>query len=353
MLSFTKFLNYLNDNPNYLKDEQKDSLHRILFCNPDNIFIDSRKLAKELSYGKSYAKDILISLAEYTGCELKVNCSCCGYDNGYKLDFCSKCGEQLEVTDDNLSLKVDGMLDDDSKIENTEETVREEQLQQMITVWEQQRYIVYLLIDISNSEAIQYKNNDNYKKYLEMLRSMIQDTLYSLNGNYLCFGEIGDCFKLGLSDTDDFIPFISKLAETHWKNYKQNIYPPVVQGLEPYPCLKISAQLVELDIYDNPKDLLFKTLNGALDFNSDLLTKLFRLDGEIKPDYAKAFKNDNKISVWIFDKLIKKLNIEANSTTIKAGKHENLMSVADVIALSFPEGKMTIEDKPENLFREK
>ena len=180
---------------------------------------------------------------------------------------------------------------------------------------------------------------------------MIQDTLYSLNGCYLCFGEIGDCFKLGLSDTDDFIPFISKLAETHWKNYKQNVYPPVVQGLEPYPCLKISAQLVELNISDNPKDLLFKTLNGALDFNSDLLTKLFRLDGAIKLDYAKAFENDNKISVWIFDKLIKKLNIEANSTTIKAGKHENLMSMADVIALSFPNGKMTIEDKPENLLQ--
>ena len=43
MLSFTKFLNYLNDNPNYLKDEQKDSLHRILFCNPDNIFINNHK----------------------------------------------------------------------------------------------------------------------------------------------------------------------------------------------------------------------------------------------------------------------------------------------------------------------
>ena len=215
----------------------------------------------------------------------------------------------------------------------------------MITIWDKQKFIVYMLIDVSNSEMIQNKNNENYKNYLDCLREAVKQSFLILRGNYLCFGEIGDCFKLGFSDINDVRVFLEEIAKIHYKNFESNHYPPAIEGLKPYPCLKISAQLLELGYSQNPKDLLSKTLNGALDFNSDLLTKLFRLEGAIKLNYDNAFNENNKICAFIFDQLADKMGLKGKKQTIKAGKH--IPHKADVIAITFPNGKLEISDNPE------
>lgn len=347
MFSFIKFLNYLNDNPDNLTDTQQDSLHALLFCNPHDSFITSQKVSKKLYTKKSFAKNILVSLAKNTDLNIRIECENCKCDNDVSSSLCEKCGEPLEITEDNLFAKIEGILPDEQKLYDNEESVREEQLSQMITIWDKQKSIVYMLIDVSNSEMIQNKNNENYKKYLDCLREVIKQSFLVLKGNYLCFGEIGDCFKLGFSDINDVRIFLEEIARIHYGNFESNHYPPAVEGLKPYPCLKISAQLLELGNSQNPKDLLFKTLNGSLDFNSDLLTKLFRLDGAIKLNYDNAFGENNKICAFVFDQLADKIKIEGKKQPIEAGKH--IPHKADVIAITFPNGKLEISDNPKKL----
>ena len=48
MLSFINFLNYLNDNPNSLSEEQKSNLHNLLFCQTHDLFIISRKSGQKI-----------------------------------------------------------------------------------------------------------------------------------------------------------------------------------------------------------------------------------------------------------------------------------------------------------------
>lgn len=349
MLSFIKFLNYLNENPNNLANIQKDSLHTLLFCNTHDRFITPQLISKELYIRKSFAKGIFISLAKDTDLNVKIKCSNCNCDNDFSSSSCKECGELLEITEDNLFAKIEGLLSDKRKLYDNEESVREEQLSQMITIWDKQKFIVYMLIDVSNSEMIQNKNNENYKKYLDCLREAVKQSFLILRGNYLCFGEIGDCFKLGFSDINDVRVFLEEIAKIHYENFESNNYPPAIEGLKPYPCLKISAQLLELGYSKNPKDLLSKTLNGALDFNSDLLTKLFRLDGAIKLNYDNAFNENNKICAFIFDQLADKMGLKGKKQTIEAGKH--IPHKADVIAITFPNGKLEISDNPKRFLR--
>ena len=349
MLSFIKFLNYLNENPDNLTDIQKDSLHTLLFCNTHDRFINSQIVSRALCTKKTFAKKIFISLAKNTDLNVKIECGNCKCDNDFPSSLCKECGESLEITEDNLVIKIEGILPYERKLYDNEESVREEQLSQMITIWDKQKFIIYMLIDVSNSEMIQNKNNENYKKYLDCLRKTVKQSFLILRGNYLCFGEIGDCFKLGFSDINDVRIFLEEIAKIHYKNFESNHYPPAVEGLKPYPCLKISAQLLELENSQNPKNLLFKTLNGALDFNSDLLTKLFRLDGAIKLNYDTVFDKSNKICTFIFDQLADKMGLKGKEQTIEAGKH--IPHKADVIAITFPNGKLEISDNPKRFLR--
>ncbi|MGP1587731.1 MAG: hypothetical protein ACTTHG_05245 [Treponemataceae bacterium] len=349
MLSFIKFLNYLNENPDDLADNQKDSLHTLLFCNTHDRFITPQLISKKLCIRKSFAKEIFVSLAKNTDLNVKIKCSNCNCDNDFSSSSCKECGELLEITEDNLFAKIEGILPDKRKLYDNEESLREKQLSQMITIWDKQKFIVYMLIDVSNSEMIQNKNNENYKKYLDCLRDAVKQSLSILGGNYLCFGEIGDCFKLGFSDINDVRVFLEEIAKIHYGNFKSNHYPPAIEGLKPYPCLKISAQLLELGNSQNPKNLLFKTLNGALDFNSDLLTKLFRLDGAIKLNYDTVFNENNKICAFIFDQLADKMGLKGEKQTIEAGKH--IPHKADVIAITFSKGELKISDNPKRFLR--
>ncbi len=354
MLSFINFLNYLNDNPNSLSEEQKSNLHNLLFCQTHDFFINPTSICTALNTHKlAFGAKVLLSLKKYLDLKVLIKCSECGMDQEYDdLKYCSYCNSELNISENNISAKIIGLLSDDRKFKDNEESVRNEQLKQMISVWESQKYLVYLLIDVSNSESIQDESDTNYINYLETLRSVIKnEAMNYVKGEHLYFGEIGDCFKIALSNPNDVLPFINGLAKTHYEFYKNNKYPKAVVGLTPYPCIKISAQLIELTSSKNPKDLLCKTLNGSLDFNYSLLTKLFRLDGTIKLNYDTVFNENNKMCAWIFDKLAKKIGLEAKTQRITAFKHIHSKSEADVIAFTFPFGKPEISKNPESFLK--
>ena len=321
MLSFINFLNYLNDNPNSLSEEQKSNLHNLLFCQTHDLFVTPASICNALKTSKHvFGAKVLLSLKKYLGLEVLIKCLECGMDQEYdELKCCSYCNSELNVAEDNISVKIIGLLSDDKKFKDNEETVRNEQLNQMIAVWERQKFLVYLLIDVSNSESIQ--------------------------------DEIGDCFKIALSNPYDVLPFIERLAKIHYEFYKNNKYPKAVEGLTPYPCIKVSAQLIELPASKNPKELLCKTLNGSLDFNYSLLTKLFRLDGTIKLKYENVFSDENKMCTWIFDKLAAKIGLDAKTHHIKAFKHEDSISEADVIAFTYPYGNPKLSEEPNTLLK--
>lgn len=354
MLSFINFLNYLNDNPNSLSEEQKSNLHNLLFCQTHDLFVTPASICNTLKTSKLvFGAKVLLSLKKYLGLEVLIKCLECGMDQEYdELKCCSYCNSELNVAEDNISVKIIGLLSDDKKFKDNEETVRTEQLNQMITVWERQKFLVYLLIDVSNSESIQDESDLNYIKYLESLRSIIKnEAIHCVKGEHLYFGEIGDCFKIALSNPYDVLPFIERLAKIHYEFYKNNKYPKAVEGLTPYPCIKVSAQLIELPVSKNPKELLCKTLNGSLDFNYSLLTKLFRLDGTIKLKYENVFSDENKMCTWIFDKLAAKIGLDAKTHHIKAFKHEDSISEADVIAFTYPYGNPKLSEEPITLLK--
>lgn len=350
MLSFVKFLNYLNENPNTLSQEQKESLHNILFCQTNDRYIYPNIISKSLQIKKSFGKDILLYLSNFLDEKLIYNCPNCNMDQIYIANSaCKNCGTKITPFEDNIALKVSGLLSDSKKILDNEETVREEQLNQILSVWTKQKFIIYLLIDISNSECIQNENDSNYIEYLKTLRSVIKMvTARTVKGSFLYFGEIGDCFKIALSDTDDVMPFLRDLAKTHFLYFKDKKYPSSVEGLNPYPCLKISAQVIEL-LNKNPKDLLCKTLNNSLDFNYSQLTKLFRLDGKIKLNYKNVFSEKNKTCVWIFDNLANKIGLAGKSIKINASKHKDVVSESEVIGLIYPDGIENISEDPNSL----
>lgn len=346
MLSFIKFLNYLNKNTLNLSDTQKDTLHKLLFCNATDRIISSSVLAKSLNVKSYFGNEILKSLSFESDLEVTIKCQNCGFDTLFSSEqLCPYCNEQLIAFGDNMSAKIEGVLSDEDKLKTDEESVREEQLEQMIVVWEQQKFITYLLMDISNSEGNQTDNDLNYKQYLEDLRTIIkQDALRVIKGQYLFLGEIGDCFKIAFSDYNDILPFVEKLAEVHYSYIKSNKFPKVPEGIYPKYCLKISSQLLELPQNITPEALLFKTLTGSLDFNSTLLTQLFRLDGGIQLNYTEVYGEKNYISTWIFDKLAEKINLKAKTAEICGGKL--IETKANVAAITFPEGKIKIEENP-------
>lgn len=348
MLSFINFLNYLNKNPDSLNNEQKECLHKLLFCQTHDTFVYPRTISKFLNTKNSFGTKVLLSLSECSDFEINIQCNNCKMDQVYsKSKICENCYCELIPDENNISMKIEGLLSDREKLIDDEETVRNEQLRQIISTWKIQKYIIYLLIDVSNSESIQDESDVNYIKYLETLRSIIKnEAMHCVKGEHLYFGEIGDCFKIALSNIDDVIPFINKLAETHYLYYKTGKYPKAVEGLSPYPCLKLSAQLIELQKSKNPKDLLCKTLNNSLDFNYSLLTKLFRLDGKLKLKYENVFNDKNKMCAWIFDKLANKINLEGNVKHIEAKKHKGVISKADVMAFTFPNGIPELSEDP-------
>ena len=355
MLSFINFLNYLNDNPNSLSEEQKNNLHNLLFCQTHDLFVNPISICEALKTNKlAFGAKVLLSLKRYLDLKVLIKCPECGMDQEYEeLQYCNYCNSELNVLGNSISTKIIGLLSDDRKFNDNEETVRNEQLNQIIFAWDRQKYLVYLLIDVSNSERIQDESDTNYIKYLEILRSVIKnEAMNYVKGEHLYFGEIGDCFKIALSSPNDVLPFINGLAKTHYEFYKSGKYPKAVVGLTPYPCIKVSAQLIELTSSKNPKDLLCKTLNGSLDFNYSLLTKLFRLDGNIKLNYDTVFNENNKMCAWIFDKLAKKIGLEAKTQRITAFKHIHSKSEADVIAFTFPDGEPSLSKEPNKLLKE-
>lgn len=353
MLSFIKFLNYLNRNSLILSDTQKEKLHKLLFCNATDRILNPSIIAKALGVKRAFGNEILTSLSTDVGLEVTIKCQNCGIDSRFSIQGkCPFCNTFLTISDDNLTAKVEGVLSIEEKLKNDEETVREEHLEQMITIWEQQKFITYLLMDISNSEGNQTNNDLNYKNYLEDLRIIIKENaMQVVKGHYLFLGEIGDCFKIAFSDYNDIIPFVKKLAEVHYEYIKSDKFPKVLEGIFPKYCLKISSQLLELPLNVTPKALLFKTLTGSLDFNSTLLTQLFRLDGGIRLEYEKVYTKENFISAWIFDKLSEKINLQAETTEVSGGK--KIITKANVAAITFPEGKMKIEENPEKFLQKK
>ena len=353
MLSFINFLNYLNKNPDSLNNEQKNSLHKLLFCQPHDCFIYPRTISKFLNTRNSFGTKVLLNLYECSDFEINIQCNNCKMDQVYsKSKICENCNCALTPDENNIYIKIKGLLSDREKLIDDEETVRNEQLRQIISIWETQKFIIYLLIDVSNSESIQDESDVNYIKYLESLRSIIKnEAMHCVKGEHLYFGEIGDCFKIALSNPYDVLPFIERLAKIHYEFYKNNKYPKAVEGLTPYPCIKVSAQLIELPASKNPKELLCKTLNGSLDFNYSLLTKLFRLDGTIKLKYENVFSDENKMCTWIFDKLAAKIGLDAKTHHIKAFKHEDSISEADVIAFTYPYGNPKLSEEPNTLLK--
>ena len=103
MLSFINFLYYLNKNPDSINDDQKECLHKLLFCNPHDDYIYPRTISKFFNTRNSFGTKVLLSLYECSGFEINIRCDNCKMDQVYsKSKICNNCNCGLIPDENNI-----------------------------------------------------------------------------------------------------------------------------------------------------------------------------------------------------------------------------------------------------------
>ncbi len=174
----------------------------------------------------------------------------------------------------------------------------------------------------------------------------------------MLLGEIGDCFKIAFSNPMDIHRFISGFVKKLLALVEQNYFGKLDDdriGL--FPCFNTVANTLSLpkNIHGNsisPKDIIFTTLSGAIDFNSKSLTSLFRLDNKIKLNHEIAFKN-NYVCLWVFEDLLKKLNKDTDKLMeFSVGKHKTAITKERAGLFVFPGAVEKLIERPDDFIRD-
>lgn len=350
MLSFLKFVNFLNNKSFQYKisDEKIERLHQLLFQTPEDFILDSTKLRQSLEIPHKKALLLLEKLIT-SGVLAKatINCQHCGNEiDSYDTRICPHCFAEIEL-EEILYVKIRGVLQDDQKKDVKRKKIMQRQAEFISLEWEKSGYIAYLLLDLTQSELLQMQGDDIYKETLDIIRDIVfKYALDKIEGKYLLLGEIGDCFKIALTKPDDTIVFINEFSTKLRQFIEDGEFPEVKMEDLYFPCFNAVANTIELPQDSrghrmSPRDIIFTTLNGAIDFNSLNLTTLFRLDSKIKLNYPVAFNNNN-LCLWLFDDLNKKLLKEFNSSgEFHVGKHQNALTSKTASLLVFPNGIQT------------
>lgn len=346
ILSFQKFINFLKDNEGIFSVDETEKLHSILFQSTLDVILDTSFLSNEMGISDLRALNILQILVNNELIELSpVICAECGYEKVEVTNTkCENCGASINLKSAYYS-RITGLLSETEKQKSREQHIRTEQADSIASAWEKDKYITYILFDLSQSEKIQSQDDMIYKETLDKIRDIIfKYALEKINGTYLLLGEIGDCFKIAFSNIADIFIFIDTFAKKHQEVILKKDFPTQRSEGFFYPCMNAVANCIELPKQGNhnisPKEIIFTTLSGSTDFNSSSLTSLFRLSGGIKLKYEKAYEGDNYLCLWLFEDLYKKLDSCKNAPTVlfEAGKHKDLLIEKKAIAFRFPKG---------------
>lgn len=243
--------------------------------------------------------------------------------------YCPYCHDILGQ----ISFHIDGCIESENQKDFLAFPIAKNDAKRFANILNTQGYMYYLLLDLAESENLQKDDNLSYNEFLKSIREKMKYDVFSQakKGVY-CFGEIGDCMKIGFLASDDIITVVKAFSEVI-KQENFDMQFPTLKGRETtFPRFdgtvgKItiaennSENMLNLKLNNNELEKTFcLTLNGAIDFNDYELTQLFRYDHEIKTN--KEIFKDFVLSLWIQKEILDDLEWDNIQTvTIETKSH--------------------------------
>ncbi|MAD43265.1 MAG: hypothetical protein CL623_12865 [Arcobacter sp.] len=345
--SFQNFYKFLKSNSNL--EQYKEILHELLFLNEQSLRLNIIGLQRKFEFAgynisKETLREIFFGLikAKVIKINEEIECDNCEEENYIKDAniICSHCDEELNEND--IFMDIDSFLsiDNFSLLKNS--YLNKKKIDKIIEEWQTKEYLVYILLDIVDSQNVQNNlKEEDYTKLLDDIREIIKgECLSHINGESIVFGEIGDCFKIALTHKQDAIKFFELFSKRLYEYTKDNKYPKVDKKIVPfYPCFSACVTALPLPkSYGrniSVKDTLSVTLNGSFDMNSKELTSFFRLDSSVKIQNDKIF-NEYNLSVCCTKDLLEKVKVNnINRTNIEVKKGNKILETTQVGLIFF------------------
>lgn len=346
--SFKKFTNYLTKRTD-LSDRTIDCLHSLIFMTPQDKIIDARSISIYCDISIDSAYSIIYDLHQYGIIEIEeVVCSSCDNlipVNEIENDICPEC-ESLTSFKEKIHFKIEGILDYEAKQHLKRKDLISRKAERLSDIWEENGFITYLIIDLVNSQKIQAQGDNEYNRFLELLREILTfKVLSQIKGEYFSLGEIGDAHKLAFTDPSDAIRAIEEFSKSIYMNEVFQTFTSINKRINLFPKFTAVVDILDKPI-DNrgivysPKQVITTTLSGALDLNTIKLTRLFRLDAAVGSDLEALHECD--ITVWAFSDFLDRIDYEYNSELLKpimAKKDDSIVASGKALFLGFRNGK--------------
>jgi len=274
-----------------------------------------------------------------------VDCEHCNEKITEPRIYCESCKSDIS---DQITFHIDGCIKDDEQEDFKAYPEMKAQAKQFANKLKHQGYMYYLLIDLTESENLQRQNSFYYNEFFRKTRAVMkrEGLSQALKGS-LSFGEVGDCLKLAFLSADDFISALGKFSAAVEKEKLGDQFP-MLKGKETiFPRFDGTIGKIAMpEHYDELEKIFCITLNGAIDFNDYELTKLFRLDHQIKT--KKTFYDGRTImSLWVQKEIFSDLKWDAIPTVDVVDTTHDLIKKEKFGLLGFTDtGDYFHESKP-------
>ncbi|MFA7672081.1 MAG: hypothetical protein WCY53_07510 [Sphaerochaetaceae bacterium] len=173
--SFKKFMNYLIERTE-LSDKTIDCLHSLIFMTPQDKIIDARSISIFCDISIDSAYEIIKDLHQYGVIKIEeVPCNSCGSlipISEIENNTCPEC-ESLMYIKEKIYFKIEGILDFEMKQHLKRKDLIYRKAERLSDTWEENGFITYLIIDLVNSQKIQSQGDDEYNRFLELLREYL------------------------------------------------------------------------------------------------------------------------------------------------------------------------------------
>lgn len=344
--SFQKYLNLIKHNYIFLPSNKIELLHNLLFSSNKSIKLDINNLEHKLNISEYNAEKIYMALLEEGVIRIeKTTCPECSQNINEHSSRCPNCNTNFNT---NLFYtNIDSVLNEQQIIDSRFKHKNKKQIKRLIDNWKNNGFISYLIFDLVNSEALQ--KEEFYDEFWDVIRYIIKyRVLPRMEKTCIALSEVGDCFQIAFSDINESINF-GLLFSKEISQYKElNKFLDNHPKIKNFPKFRSTLEILNLPKNKVPEDIIFTTLNGSLDFNTEELTKLFRLDNGINLKNNKTFKKHN-VALWIGENLMKQANLNYKTEIVHVGKNFPLEKKVSLVL--FNNGEKTIIDNPQDYIK--
>lgn len=300
-----------------IDDQIQEVLFRLFFQNKVDRYIYARDLAAEANIRLDVATDLLRELAS-AGVVIMgiITCESCGEEVEF-AEECPNCKEPINIYE-KCYVRVPGVLLGPDKRSFFDKVIGDQNAQYLVDTWERNGFIIYIIMDLVNSQKVQQVSDVEYNGFLIEIRRLLREKVLSqLNGFNISLGEIGDCYKLVLENPADILILFQEFA----RNLPSigDRFPSIKTDVPIFPKYSASVQMLPKpkdarDEFIHPKNVVNTTLNGQVDINEGKLTDFFRLESVASLKYE--IFSDCEIAAWFFQEVMEKINLHPSQDAL-------------------------------------